>query len=67
MFSNNLSSIKDVSIYPIIALLLFFILFIIIIVKLFVMDKKVIKEMENIPLNDDTGKSKTNSENKNEE
>jgi len=66
MFSNYLSSIKDVSIYPIITLIIFFIFFIIVLVKIFVMDKKVIKEMENIPLNDNLGELKTNSENKNE-
>lgn len=66
MFSNYLSSIKDVSIYPIITLILFFIFFIIVAVKIFIMDKKVIKQMENIPLNDNHGELKTNSENKNE-
>lgn len=66
MFSNYLSSIKDVSIYPIITLIIFFIFFIIVLVKIFVMDKKVIKEMENIPLNDNLSELKKNSENKNE-
>jgi len=66
MFSNYLNSIKGVSIYPIISLLLFFIFFIIILVKIFFMDKKVIKEMENIPLSDNLGELQTNSEKKNE-
>ncbi len=66
MFSNYLSSIKGVSIYPIISLVLFFVFFIVVVMRIFMMDKKVVRQMENIPLNDDNGELTTNLENNNE-
>ena len=65
MFSNYLSSIKDVSIFPIIGFIIFFIMFILIIIKVFKADKKYISKMENLPLEDDN-ELKTNSEKTNE-
>jgi cytochrome c oxidase cbb3-type subunit 3 len=65
MFSDNLGTIDGVSIFPIIGLILFFALFVGIIIWALKIDKKYIKEMENIPLEDDN-EEKTNTENQNE-
>ncbi|MBU2492057.1 MAG: cbb3-type cytochrome c oxidase subunit 3 [Bacteroidetes bacterium] len=65
MFSNYLSSIKDVSIFPIIGIIIFFLVFIFVIIKIIRADKKYLTKMENLPLEDDN-ELKTNSENKNE-
>ena len=65
MFSNYLSSIKDVSIFPIIGFIIFFLIFIFVIIKVIKADKKFISKMENLPLEDDN-ELKTNSEKSNE-
>lgn len=65
MFSNYLSSIEDVSIFPIIGFIIFFLIFIIVIIKVVRADKKYINKMGNLPLENDS-ELKTNSEKSNE-
>ncbi|MBZ0178725.1 MAG: cbb3-type cytochrome c oxidase subunit 3 [Melioribacteraceae bacterium] len=52
MLSNNLSHIEGVSIFPVISLVIFFLVFVFVIYKVIRTDKSYIKEMEQIPLND---------------
>ncbi len=66
MFSNNLTSIEGVEIFPIVALILFVLFFIVVVIKIIKMDKKVIKKMENIPLEDDDNDFTTKIELQNE-
>jgi cbb3-type cytochrome oxidase subunit 3 len=63
-FSNYLTSIENVSILPIISLILFFAVFVGVVFWIFTRDKEYISELENIPLDNDNFKN--NSENKNE-
>ncbi|MAT56686.1 MAG: CcoQ/FixQ family Cbb3-type cytochrome c oxidase assembly chaperone [Ignavibacteriae bacterium] len=66
MFSNYLTSIKDVEIFPVISLIIFFAVFVFVLIKVIKMDKTYINKMGNLPLeNDDELKNKT--ENKNED
>ncbi len=64
MFSNYLSSIKDIEIFPIISLIIFFAIFIGLIVWIFKMDKGFIKKMSNLPLeeNDNIKQESKNDE-----
>ena len=66
MFSNLLSSIEDVSVYPVITLILFVFAFVLVVIRLVFMDKETVDEMKNIPLEDDNEEFITNNENKNE-
>ncbi|MFH1196267.1 MAG: cbb3-type cytochrome c oxidase subunit 3 [bacterium] len=50
MISNYLSTIDGVSIFPVIALLLFFSLFVGLLIWTFRIDKSYLKEMQNLPL-----------------
>lgn len=50
MFSNYLSSIENVGIYPIITLLIFFSFFMVIVIWFFKADKGYLKKMEVMPL-----------------
>jgi cbb3-type cytochrome oxidase subunit 3 len=52
MFQNVLSSIEDVGIFPSISFLTFFIFFIVMTVIVIRTDKKKIKEMSELPLNE---------------
>ena len=63
-FSNYLSSIENVSIYPLITMILFFSVFVGAIIWIATRDKEYISELEQIPLDNDT--FKINTENKNE-
>ena len=63
MFSNNLSSIDGVSIFPIISLILFFTVFVVMTIKVMKTKQSYIEEMERIPLNDNENFN-NNSENK---
>ncbi|PID56944.1 MAG: CcoQ/FixQ family Cbb3-type cytochrome c oxidase assembly chaperone [Ignavibacteriae bacterium] len=63
-FSNYLSSIENVSIYPIITLIIFFTVFVGAVIWIYTRDKEYISELENIPLDNDN--IKKNTENKNE-
>jgi cytochrome c oxidase cbb3-type subunit 3 len=66
MFSKYLTSIEGIAIYPIIALLLFFILFVFVIIKTIRMDKKQMIHMANLPF-DSKSEITNNSEIKNED
>ncbi len=66
MFSNLLSSIEDVSVYPVITLILFTFAFVLVVIRLVFMDKRTVEEMKNIPLEDDNEEFITNNENNNE-
>jgi len=50
MFSNYLSSIEGISIFPIISLLIFIAAFIFMIIWIFRVDASYVKQMENLPL-----------------
>ena len=63
-FSNYLSSIENVSIYPIITLIIFFTVFVGAVIWIYTRDKDYISELENIPL--DKNNFNKNSENENE-
>ena len=63
-FSNYLTSIENVSIYPIITLILFFTVFVGAVIWIYTRDKEYISELENIPLDNDNFNK--NSENENE-
>jgi len=61
MFSNYLSSIEGVSIFPIISLIIFFSIFMTVLIWVFKKDKVYMSEMANIPLEEN--KIELNSEN----
>ncbi len=63
-FSNYLSAIENVGIYPVITLILFFGVFIGAVIWIYTRDKNYISELENIPLDNDNFSN--NKENKNE-
>jgi len=63
-FSNYLSSIENVSIYPVITLIIFLTVFIGAVIWIITRDKEYISELENIPLENSTFNK--NSENENE-
>ena len=63
-FSNYLSSIENVSIYPIITLVLFFAVFVGAVIWIFTRDKEYISTLEHIPLENE--KFKKNLKIKNE-
>ncbi|NCQ18320.1 MAG: CcoQ/FixQ family Cbb3-type cytochrome c oxidase assembly chaperone [Ignavibacteria bacterium CG_4_8_14_3_um_filter_37_9] len=50
MISNYLSSIKGISVFPVISLVIFFSAFIIMIIWIIRIDKSYVKQMENLPL-----------------
>lgn len=53
MIKNALNSIQDVSVYPIISLLIFVAFFVGLGVVVYTADKKYIKHMEELPLDED--------------
>ncbi|MBI1930936.1 MAG: cbb3-type cytochrome c oxidase subunit 3 [Ignavibacteriales bacterium] len=63
-FSNYLSSIENVGIYPVLTLILFFAVFVGALIWIYTRDKDYISELENIPLDNDNFSN--NKENKNE-
>ncbi len=63
MFSNYLSSIKDIEIFPIISLILFFGIFVSLVIWIFRLDKNYISKMSNLPLEENDN---LNNELKNE-
>jgi|GEM_PF-652669 cbb3-type cytochrome oxidase subunit 3 len=65
MFSQNLSSIDNVWIFPIISLVLFFLIFSGVIIWVFKKEKPYMELYSNIPLQEDT-KVNLNDESKNE-
>lgn len=58
MFKNYLGAIDNVSIYPIISLLIFVIFFVSLIFFVFKADKKYINHMESMPIKDNDIKIK---------
>ncbi|MCL4551632.1 MAG: cytochrome C oxidase Cbb3 [Bacteroidetes bacterium] len=65
MFSEHLSKIEGIEIYPIISMIIFISLFLFTLVWVFRLDKKYISEMENLPL-DSNLENENKSEIKNE-
>ncbi len=65
MFSDHLTKIDGIEIFPIISLILFFSLFVIAVVWVVKLDKKYLHRMENLPL-DSNLDNKNNSEINNE-
>jgi cytochrome c oxidase cbb3-type subunit 3 len=51
-FRNYLETISGIQIFPLISLIIFFVFFISLLVFVFRIDKKTLKQIENIPLND---------------
>jgi len=64
-FSNYLSSIENVSIYPVITIILFMLVFVGAVLWIVTRDKEYISKMECVPL-DNENNFLNNSENKNE-
>lgn len=54
MYRQILESIENIGVWPAISLVIFFLFFIGILVKVFLIDKKHIREMEQLPLEDGT-------------
>jgi len=50
MFSNYLSSIEGISVFPVISMLIFLSVFIFLGIWIFRIDKSYLKQMENLPL-----------------
>jgi hypothetical protein len=63
MYKQILESIQGVDIWPIISLVIFFIFFVGILVKVALIDKKFIKKMEEMPLDDGTESNQSNRQN----
>jgi hypothetical protein len=59
MYRQILQSIQDVEIWPIVSLIVFFVLFLAIVIKVFLIDKKHIQKMKNMPLDDGTENNQT--------
>jgi cytochrome c oxidase cbb3-type subunit IV len=57
MFSNNLSAIEGVSIYPMIGLAIFVTIFTLWIIYALRLDKKEVEELENLPLDSSTNEN----------
>lgn len=54
MYKNVLQSIDNVAIWPVISFVIFFIFFLCLLWWVFTTDKKLLKEIETLPLNDGT-------------
>ena len=65
MFSNYLSTIEGIEIFPVVSLILFFTVFCVIIYRTYKADKKFIKHMSCLPL-DNFNETKINPERENE-
>lgn len=63
MLSQFLETIKDIGIYPAIALVIFFVLFILLLIWIFRMDKTYTSKMKKLPL-DKNNNGKNNGEDK---
>ncbi|MBL0331778.1 MAG: CcoQ/FixQ family Cbb3-type cytochrome c oxidase assembly chaperone [Chlorobiota bacterium] len=61
MLTDNLTSIKGVSIYGIVSLLIFFTVFIGVVITIITSKKKILDEINNIPFNDNTLTEKQNN------
>jgi hypothetical protein len=63
MYKQILESIQGVDIWPVISLVIFFIFFVGILIKVALIDKKFIKKMEEMPLDDGTESNQSNRQN----
>ncbi len=63
MYKQILESIQGVDIWPVISLVIFFLFFLGILVKVALIDKKFIKKMEEMPLDDGTDSNQSNEQN----
>lgn len=61
MYKNVLQSIHNIEIWPIISFVIFFIFFLCLLWSVFTADKKVISEIESLPLHDATTDEQLNS------
>lgn len=59
MYKQILESIQNVDIWPVISLVIFFVFFLGILIKVAFIDKKFIKKMEDMPLDDGTANNKS--------
>ena len=59
MYKQILESIQDVDIWPVISLVIFFVFFVGILVKVAFIDKKFVKKMEDMPLDDGSDKNQS--------
>jgi len=59
MYKQILQSIQNVDIWPAISLVIFFLFFVGILIKVALIDKKFIKKMEDMPLDDGTVNNKS--------
>ncbi|MFN4298389.1 MAG: CcoQ/FixQ family Cbb3-type cytochrome c oxidase assembly chaperone [Thermaurantimonas sp.] len=57
---HHLATIDNVDIYPIISLILFGLVFIAILIKTFLADKNTMKQLSQMPLNDDPNSNPQN-------
>ena len=58
MYKQILQSIQNVDVWPAISLVIFFLFFVGILIKVALIDKKFIKKMEDMPLDDGTVNNK---------
>ncbi|HWA06851.1 MAG TPA: cbb3-type cytochrome c oxidase subunit 3 [Ignavibacteria bacterium] len=61
MYKQVLQSITGIEIYPVIALIMFFLFFLLIVGWIFTLNKKYISRMENIPLDDNINSKEVNN------
>ncbi|HMQ79940.1 MAG TPA: hypothetical protein PKE39_08660 [Ignavibacteria bacterium] len=61
MYKQVLQSISGIEIYPVIALIMFFLFFLLILGWIFTLNKKYISRMENIPLDDNINSKEVNN------
>ena len=54
MYKQILQSVQNIEIWPMISLVIFFVFFVGILIKVILIDKKYIKKMEDMPLDDGT-------------
>jgi hypothetical protein len=60
MYKQILESIQNVDIWPVISLVIFFIFFVGILIKVALIDKKFVKKVEDMPLDDGTDNNQSN-------
>ena len=61
MYKNVLQHIDNIAIWPVISFVIFFIFFLCLLWWVFTTDKKLIRELEILPLDDTTPESTSNS------
>jgi len=58
MYKQILQTIQNIEIWPLISLVIFFVFFVGVLIKVILIDKKFIRKMEELPLDDGTVNSK---------